>query len=60
MLIFKAKKINLNQYIASLEYRIENESTVYSFEPDFLSDVNRTVHSVFMKKIRRLGEGGTG
>lgn len=50
ILIFKAKKINLNQYIASLEYRIENESTAYSSEPEFLSDVNRTMHLVIMKK----------
>lgn len=55
ILIFKAEQINFNQYIASLEYRIKNGSTVYSFEPDFLSYVNRTVRSVFLKKT---GWGG--
>lgn len=33
--------INLNQYTVSPEYRIENESTVYSFEPGFLNDIDR-------------------
>lgn len=51
ILIFKAKKINLNQYVAGLESRIQNESTVCSSEHGFLNDT----HSVFS-----LYEGGRG
>lgn len=32
--------MNSNQYLAGLEYRVENESAVYSFEHGFLNDVN--------------------
>lgn len=55
ILIFKAKEIKLNQYLAGLESRIQNESTVCSSEHGFLNDTN-SVFSLF--EGERWGSGG--